>query len=236
MKAKDVKSVHSENPELKEVGTATQYYKYLKTIFPESKVKDIVYHGSPNKFPEFKDPSTSGLSHIWFSEKPLKGQFGENVYSVILNIKNPLNEFDNENYPKELKNYEAPINPEWRNNYHLTGELPQYKYDGTIRNSRVDDGRSITVRSPDQIHILGSKKDIEGFKKHVNKNKKEDSLESKVVSSTFITIFIFSLFLISLNITGNVIGNMARAGSNLLGIILFLSSISGFFVYRKLKH
>ncbi|MCX6751096.1 MAG: hypothetical protein NTZ83_06570 [Candidatus Pacearchaeota archaeon] len=157
---------------------------------------------------------------------------GENVYSVILNIKNPLNEFDNENYRKELKNYESPINPEWINNYHLTGELPQYKYDGTIRASRVDDGRSITVRSPNQVHILGSKKDIEGFKKYVKKSK--DTLENKVISGIFILIFTFSLFLLSPNLTGNIIG-ISETGRRFIGIILFLLSISGFFIYKKLR-
>ena len=159
--------VFAQHPELAEIGTKEQYSKYLDNIYPESNIKDIIYHSSSNKFSEFKDPSGSGLSHIWFSEKPLDYQYGEHVYSVILNIKNPLNEFDNKNYNKEINNYETPINPEWVNNYHSTGELPQYKYDGTIRDSRVDSGKSITARNPEQIHILGSKQDIEGFKKFV---------------------------------------------------------------------
>jgi len=163
--------VFEQNPELADIGTKEQYSLYLETIFPESKIKDIVYHGSPKKFPKFKDPSGSGLSHIWFSEKPLTHYYGEYMYSVILNIKNPLNEFDNKDYNKEIRNYEIPINPEWVNNYHLTGELPQYKYDGTIRGSRVADGKSITARTPKQIHILGSEQDIDGFKRFVSQHK-----------------------------------------------------------------
>jgi len=42
-------------------------------------------------------------------------------------------------------------------------------YDGTIRSSRVDGGKSITVRNPEQIHILGSKEDIEGFTQYTKK-------------------------------------------------------------------
>ena len=34
------------NPELAKIGTPAQYSAYLDTIFPNSKVKDIVYHGS----------------------------------------------------------------------------------------------------------------------------------------------------------------------------------------------
>ena len=163
-----VNLVYQQHPELDNIGTPEQYSQYLKTIFPSSKVKDIVYHASSNKFSEFKDPKSSGLSHIWFSEKPLTDQFGANMYAVLLDIKNPLSEHES-NYCEEIKKYEAPINPQWVDNYHTTGELPQYKYDGTIRASRVDDGRSITVRNPKQIHILGSKQDIEGFKNFIKK-------------------------------------------------------------------
>jgi len=149
-------------PQLARIGTPEQYSQYLDTIFPYSKVKDIVYHSSPSKFTRFKDPASSGLSHIWFSEEPLDSQFGPNVYAVVLNLQNPLVQ-DNPNYSKELRSFESPLNPDWVNNYDKTGELPRFKYDGTIRSSSVDSGRSITVRNPDQIHILGSTEDIEGF-------------------------------------------------------------------------
>jgi hypothetical protein len=232
MKAKDVKQVYSENPEIKEIGTIAQYFKYLKTIFPDSKVQDIVYHASSNKFEEFKDPSSSGLSNVWFSENPLNDQFGENVFSVILNIKNPLNEFENKDYRKELKNYETPINPEWRDNYHSTRELPRYKHDGTVRASRVDDGKSITVRVPEQIYILGSKKDVEGFKNFVS-NKKPDSLE-KIVSSLFIFFSISGLAFSSLKITGNAVSQNPSYNS-FLGIGLFLIGLAGFYLVKKNK-
>jgi hypothetical protein len=164
-----VDSLFREYPELENIGTKQEYSQYLDTIFPNSKVKDIVYHSSESKFTKFKDPSTSGLSHIWFSEKPLSSQFGSNIYFVILNLQNPLTE-DNPDYVKELKFFEKPLNPNWTNNYQSTGELPRYKYDGTIRSSRVDGGKSITVRKPEQVHLLGSKEDIEGFTQYI-KNK-----------------------------------------------------------------
>lgn len=164
-----VVSLFKEYPELENVGTKQEYSQYLDTIFPSSKIKDIVYHSSESKFTKFKDPSGSGLSHIWFSEKPLSGQFGSNIYFVILNIQNPLTEV-NPDYVNELKFFESPLNPNWENNYHKTGELPRFKYDGTIRSSRVDGGKSITVRKPEQAHLLGSKEDIEGFI-HYSKNK-----------------------------------------------------------------
>ena len=35
------------------IGTKEQYSSYLDTIFPDSKVKDIVYHGSYTKIDKF---------------------------------------------------------------------------------------------------------------------------------------------------------------------------------------
>jgi hypothetical protein len=165
-----VNFVFNQHPELSSIGTPEQYYNYIQTIFPNSKLKNIFYHASPNKFSQFKDPYGSGLSHIWFSEKPIKNTYGNEIYVVLLDIKNPLSEFEPSNdYSKELRSYENPTNPDWVNKHHITGELPNFKYDGTIRISAVDDGKSITVRSPKQIHILGNETDIDGFKKFLNK-------------------------------------------------------------------
>ncbi len=44
--SKAIDYVFNENPELANIGTIEQYSQYLDTIFPDSKVKDIVYHGS----------------------------------------------------------------------------------------------------------------------------------------------------------------------------------------------
>jgi len=44
-----VSELFESNPELASIGTPEQYSQYLDTIFPDSKVKDIVYHGSKTK-------------------------------------------------------------------------------------------------------------------------------------------------------------------------------------------
>ena len=49
-----VQELFDTNPELASVGTPEQYSAYLDSIFPESKVKDVVYHGSNYKFDSFK--------------------------------------------------------------------------------------------------------------------------------------------------------------------------------------
>ena len=44
-----VEELFNSNPELASIGTPEQYSQYLDSIFPDSEVKDIVYHGSPIK-------------------------------------------------------------------------------------------------------------------------------------------------------------------------------------------
>ena len=44
-----VSFIFEENQELAQVGTREQYSEYLDTIFPDSKIKDIVWHGTTNK-------------------------------------------------------------------------------------------------------------------------------------------------------------------------------------------
>ena len=43
-KMEGIDFVFSQSPELASIGSKTQYLEYLSTIFPNSKVKDIVYH------------------------------------------------------------------------------------------------------------------------------------------------------------------------------------------------
>jgi hypothetical protein len=54
-----VTELFESTPELANIGTPQQYSQYLDSIFPESKVKDIVYHGTHTRFNKF-DKSLSG--------------------------------------------------------------------------------------------------------------------------------------------------------------------------------
>lgn len=237
MNPKDVKFVYEENPELKELGTATEYYKYLKNVFPESKVKDIFWHRGPEKIKNAFDKSkTKEVNGNRFYFSPFNTwRYGSHATLVLLDIKNLADPY-NDKFINEVNKK----HPEYTKGKSKWFDLPssiymnanKYGYDGVFA-FEDDSNNEYSVYEPEQIHILGSKKDIEGFKEYVNK--KKDSLEKRVVSSTFIAIFTFSLFLISSNITGNIIGNMTKLSSNMVGIILFLFSILGFFIYIKLK-
>jgi hypothetical protein len=159
--------VFEQNPELSKIGTKEQYSEYLDTIFPESKLKDIVYHASHNKIEKFRD----SMFGIYFSYSPIKGTHGNNIHSAILDAKNilVLPKLDNdveikEIYNKDYRNYNNPTS------FSSEG-FPIYKYDSSLEISTVTkEGRQIKVRNPEQIYILGSQSDLEKFKEFVRKN------------------------------------------------------------------
>lgn len=90
--------IFEQNPELEKLGTKEQYSEYLDTIFPESKIKDMVWHGSLKKFENFdlENHSSSGNFGIGisttadktFAQKYARGNGFLN--GIILNIKNPF--------------------------------------------------------------------------------------------------------------------------------------------------
>ena len=151
------------------------YSKYLDTIFPNSKVKDIVYHGTFQKIDKFdKSKLDINDSLLENDDKGFQIRYdlgkvfyfgnrnhtsvqnaknnGGNVISAILDFQNPIKVSD---YTKR----EAIIN--------------RKNYDSAIgiKDEEIEYG----AFEPEQIHILGSKQDIENFSKFV-KNKSNNIL------------------------------------------------------------
>ncbi len=79
--------------------------------------------------------------------------------------------------------------------------------------------------------------DIKNYlhEKHPEKvlGKNNSGTLEKIVSGVFVLSFLVGLFLSSGNLTGNAIGS-SGSFHKLIGIILILVGIGGFFVYRKL--
>ena len=160
-----------------------QYSQYLDSIFPDSQVKDIVYHGSRNadKFDNFDDNLIGELDSgffgrgIYFSpdvkyaqgyaNKGYNNKAGQ-LYAVVVNLQNPLNTDANQankNWGTDvIKNYDGALVTEgaW-SNPELNGEEPAGYNPNTLG--------EIVVKSSSQTHILGSKQDVEGFKKFAGK-------------------------------------------------------------------
>jgi hypothetical protein len=217
------------------------YSQYLDSIFPDSKVKDIVYHGTNAKFDKF-DKTKLGTKTInktnqlgfYFSDKKVAAMFNsllpkdyynatdekleklytqysekygeikakeildelvtrsydkskmfERIYlpdsnfiSAIINSKNPLtadtNEFaggtrgDGQEITNAYKN-------KAKNNDSII--LPALE-DGGLGGEEFESDNYV-VFEPEQVHILGNKQDIEGFKKFVDSSTSSPAFNKK---------------------------------------------------------
>lgn len=166
--------VFEQNTELSQIGNQELYSKYLDTIFPESKVKDIIYHGGTfDENDRGKDPFTGefGGKYGFYltgsksrANKYIKSNYNEDyvsrskLYSTIVNIKNPL---------------DRKIWGKWKFGLDSIGEkemqiIKDNNADGLIEKdflSRFTQyNTQYVVFDINQIHILGSSSDIEKFK------------------------------------------------------------------------
>lgn len=153
-----VSEVFESNPELAEIGTEEQYNAYLNTIFPESKVKDIVYHNTKEKFEEFDKTKLISDGFYFTSDKAAYAHVGEVKMAVVLNLKNPITD--------------APGLSETINKPGDTKRFSDLGNDGIIDTEGLGE---IIAFEPDQIHILGSKQDIIGFEDFIAKKGTPDT-------------------------------------------------------------
>ena len=205
--------VFQQAPELENIGTKIQYLQYLSTIFPNSKVKDIVYRGNTGNQTNRKSKE---LGIFFTDDKNAANIYAVNykgdefddsiiqriVYKFGLNltveqIKSEIAFFKEmgaseeqiEKDAKELQNYilnnkgeskQAILNirnpknltvKDWFDNYENSSKL-KTNADGLIlKGGKQTDNRiydagenQIVVFEPEQIHVMGSKNDINGFK------------------------------------------------------------------------
>lgn len=179
---KGVNKLFNENPELASIGSPEKYSAYLETIFPDSKVKDIVYHAGWKPADEKFDVSRSGDGEfgkgIYFtpslqSAKEYAAIMGDAPYitKAIVNLKNPVVFGDEKPKKGESRKY---IRSKIAENPNNDGTLYQPKE--FTEEEQLDygvdakQGHELKVNSAEQIIVLGTKEDIEGFKKFVEKS------------------------------------------------------------------
>jgi len=175
------------------------YSQYLNSIFPNSKVKDIVYHGSDRKIEKFNTRYNDAGTHFGTLQAAKDRSTKQDVdfkdwiiHPVILNIKNIYNQKDDLGNTgdadifynlyeqkliskKELENINEYIDA------NIAGDaqsisleyqslLERLGFKGIEYINKFEDkgSTSYVVFEPEQIHILGSKQDIEGFKNFVS--------------------------------------------------------------------
>ncbi len=163
---KNIQEVFAMNPELEKIGSKEDYEKYLETVFPESKFKDIVYHGTGTSL--FGETGKGFQKKMWDVTYFTKDYQYANKFAKRSGIN-----FGTEGvlYPTVL-NITSPIKLETVASWHIEkviDKLQSGENDSVIGTEQGDDVESIGVYSPEQIHILGSKFDLEKFKEFVEK-------------------------------------------------------------------
>ena len=223
-KSKEVKPGVSElfesNPELASIGTKEQYSQYLDTIFPDSKVKDIVYHGTTSKeeilekgFSPKNIGKKANLAGYYFYSYPKNAEIiggKSNVLSIILNLKNPT--IDEKGRGLDLEKQKSleengfdsvlvPLNPKLQESIdNIKKSPPEGMSEESILEiiseweALIDKGlpQELVAFYPSQVHILGGKQDIEGFKKFVEKGevktKEENVSDNNVIDENYLLL------------------------------------------------
>jgi hypothetical protein len=173
-----VLEVFKTTPELANIGTPQQYSEYLDTVFPNSKVKDIVYHGSSEKIKtKFNDSLTEDgnfFKGIFFSNslnyiKQLGEKFKKDTSKITPVVINSIDNFQ----------VEEPLQYD-------SGQYWYFEQYDSVQGKDAGqevEGNVFAVRSPEQIHILGSKQDVEQFEKFVESGKSTMSQQQGTESS-----------------------------------------------------
>lgn len=181
-----VEEVFNENPELANIGTQKQYSQYLDTIFLDSKVKDIKQHTTEAEFESFTKEGSGRLGKgFYFSDFGNNYIEGENVKKklVLLNIKNPLDiqggQFMKDVYKllDDRNQSSDDIDAKIQAQKDINNQYKQ-KADALVGDKNGVLNSEIKVFESEQIHILGSKQDIEGFKSFVQ-GKKDFTIDSR---------------------------------------------------------
>jgi len=172
--------VFEKNPEMASIGNRERYFQYLDTIFRESKIKNILYHGGGEDIETFDNTKFNiklgrdklkkrfGLGHYFTGDIKYASRFGDQIYNVLLNMTSPkVIIIDGKNYEKFADVGEVDLNQLKIDGYDSLIGIADEKYKDAFPDEYV-------IFDPEQIRILGSKKDAEEFRKFIN-----DSLAPK---------------------------------------------------------
>lgn len=150
-----------DNLSVEELLKDDDYIKYLKTIFPNSILKDVVFHGTKEKFDKFnKEYLSKADSGFYFTKDIEYAKLFGDVKYAILNIKNP----NNTNIKLNRDTVAQLLTTDFQKGTDaIIGkddilDLPESKYDVII------------PYNTNQIHVLGTKDDREKFKKYLKEN------------------------------------------------------------------
>ena len=164
-----VQELFDSNPELANIGTKEQYSQYIDSIFPDSQVKDILKHTTSASVNKFKK-GTGRLGEGVYLAAPnykMYDKAGPNVYRAIVNISN-VKRYDTGQFNIVATN-QFPTQDEYSKESQKKLQEQDKAQGVNAYISTATTGTEYNIFESEQIHILGNKQDIEGFKEFVGK-------------------------------------------------------------------
>lgn len=193
-----IAKVFELNPQLMEIGSEEQYADYLKSVFPDSRSRDIAWHYSNALFkdegfkpvkPNFDTLNSREGIYNFTTNREFAERYGANAYPVLLNTLHPIEDKNSGEYMNDIdeplskalfrigkQTDDVMFAPEFDQSLqHTDGFINRIEGEGYIK-SHPKSGREmglpkqtvISVFDPAQIHILGSAKDRADFQKFVS--------------------------------------------------------------------
>ena len=205
-KSKDPIEDIFNNKNLESIGSLDEYKEYLQKTYPKGYQNKVVYHGGKKGIEDFKNIKNltteeldkfnrfnrgdvkENLGYYFTPQKYRANQYSKiypkterEVYSVLLNTEKPFNISGVDDLKNQLQSLVG------KERFDPT-EITQQMYDSKIKNNfdYVNFGNTEhIVFDPQNIHILGSNKDVEAFNQYVNKLKTPYTrIDNKIVQNT----------------------------------------------------
>jgi len=172
--------IFKENANLSQIGTEVEYAQYLKSIFPNTKVNSVLYHGTKRDFNNFDEQQIGTES----DKNKTIGDFGQGFYfteifdraygySIDMSTGNQVGRVI-----PVIVNVENPD----MNSQKSKEELNQEGFDGVVVSYKTRAYDEVVVPNVNQIHILGTEEDIESFKNWKKTYSKENNLTFETLS------------------------------------------------------
>ena len=164
-------------PELGDKGTPEKYEEYLKTVFPGTKIPNILFHATKTDFNEF-DPAYMSKGNLSFGDgfyftdnmdTHKSFRLSNKVMPVVVNLQNIYFDSFEAKQRRELPAHNKYVNShetlqEVKNQHN---DFIRRTYDGVVATYKGIN--EIVLFDPKNIHILGSQKDIENFESFVER-------------------------------------------------------------------
>lgn len=169
-----------QNPEIENIGSRKEYMEYVKSIFPNSKSKQVLFHGGRKGIDKFMSPKDPNLKKnkgigtatkdygIYFTaDKGMAKQYtrghkrkDRQIYCVLVNAENPV--FTDVWFALQIR---KAINEDVFWPARITDKdykkLSDAGHDSIIWGGERGE---VVVFDPKQIHILGTQEDLDKFR------------------------------------------------------------------------